>query len=184
MSPNPEQQKKVRDQIERAFAHRALPAIRPDQYECVDSDVEDALWFADRDWRTITGADWREHYCAVTFLRREAFLYYLQSLLILAIEDSQVLADLAVASMISDLDRSPEGGLDGGPQDRFFGLSDEEYDAIKEWLLYASGQCASFGIGISAAGPGDKLGRAFDTIDRLQRMTAGFEKPPISDHGQ
>jgi hypothetical protein len=117
----------------------------------------------------------------VTFLRREAFLYYLQSLLILAIEDSEVLSDVAVHSVIFDLDRSPDGGLDGGPQDRFFGLPDEEYEAIKQWLLYVCERSQLFGKGMSASGPGDKLGRAFDTIDRLQRMTAELERPAISD---
>lgn len=165
--------KHLREKIESAFAHRELPAILAEQFSFIDSDAEDALWFNGRDWRSITCENWQEHNCAVIFLPDGAFEYYLQSLLILTIENPESYPDLAVNSVIFQLDRTPGGGLDGGPADRFAGLHPDEYIVMKEWLLYVCLYPGLQGVGRSASGPGERFGRAFDTIDRLKRMTAG-----------
>jgi hypothetical protein len=160
------------DKIETAFSHRCMPTevIEPEQHMRVDSDVEEALWFADRDWHDITSQDWQQRDCAVTFLSRDAFAYYLPSLLIVTVQDPQNYPDLAVGSLISSLDRSPDvAGWDDLFTRRFLGLRSEEYDAIKEWLLFVCENVSYFRYGDAASGAGETFGRAFDTIDLLQR---------------
>ena len=53
-----------REKVVHTFAHRAVPtvAVAPAAYKQFDSDVEEALWFANRDWRSITWNDWRDRY--------------------------------------------------------------------------------------------------------------------------
>lgn len=172
MSADTEATKELRQKMVRAFAHRSLPIFDASRYFHVDSDVEDALWFCGRDWRSITCRDWQKHNCAVHFLPLEAFPYYLQSLLILTIENPESYPDIPVASVIFDLDRTPGGGLDGGPADRYYGLSADEYAAMKEWLLYICSYPGLQGFGRSVAGPGERFGRAVDTLDRLEKMAA------------
>ncbi len=135
-----------------------------------DSDVEDALWFQGRSWRSLTRDDWHKHYCAVHFFAPEAFLYYLQSLLILTIEAPGEYPDLAVDSVLNLLDLSL--GVENWNQhlrDSFFGLSDDEYAALKEWLVWASEHVQNVFFGRAEGGPGDGFGRAFDTIVALQK---------------
>jgi len=160
--------------IQTAFAHRKMPSevIQMEGRFQIDSDVEDTLWFQGRDWREVTCDDWRQRYCAVHFLSPEAFAYYLPSLLILTLENPGT-PTLAFESIIYDLDRSPS--TDGWPPrraDRFFGLRPEEYDVLKEWLLFACQNVPFFRWGDAASGPGEMFGRAFDTVDLLQKETA------------
>jgi hypothetical protein len=164
----------LRERIEKAFAHRKMPAevVEPDAYIQFDSDVEDALSFAGKDWREITCEHWRKRYCAVHFLSPEAFAYYLPSLLAVQTLQPQGKTDLAVDSLISSLDRSPSTeGWDDHFRSRFLGLTTEEYAVMKEWLLYLSETVTDYGWGDSASGPGETFGRAFDTIDLLQKET-------------
>ncbi|MFZ0747667.1 MAG: DUF6714 family protein [Terracidiphilus sp.] len=160
--------------IEMAFARRCMPTevIEPEQYIQFDSDVEEALWFAGRDWREITSKDWQDHSDAVHFLSPEAFAYYLPSLLILTIQNPKGYPDMAVDPLIGKLDRSPsvEGWNDSFSR-RFLGLSSEEYEAIKEWLLFACENIPQAFWGAAASGPGDGFGRTFDTVDLLQKET-------------
>jgi hypothetical protein len=50
---------------------------------------------------------------------------------------------------------------------RFSGLRFEEYDVIKEWILYIS-DFEIYRI-YGTSGPGDIFGRAFDTINLAQK---------------
>lgn len=159
-----------REKVERAFASRSLPTevVPPKAYLQFDSDVEDALWFSGRDWRSLTWENWRDRYVAITYFSPEAFPYYLQSLLCLTAEnptDNLLAAD----GIISELDRSPT--IDGWGEpflSRFTALNLEELDCLEEWLVALCESPAYRGYGISSGGPGDRLGRAIDTVTLLQ----------------
>ena len=161
--------------IQRAFADRNMPAevVEMEGRYQIDSDVEDGLWFAGRDWRSLTLEDWRQRHCGFLFLSPEAFAYYLPSILILTVQNPKHCPDLAVQSFLSELDRSPGiENLDSHLANRFSSITRVEYEAIKEWLLWASECIPHVFYGTAVGGAGDGFGRAFDTIDLLQR-TAG-----------
>jgi hypothetical protein len=161
------------EKIERTFAWRERPTevVEAGSYIQYDSDLEEALWFAGREWRSITWQDWQEHPVAFGFFSRDAIAYYLPSALLLSLQRPQ--EELASASsLIGMLDWSPcvECWTDHF-RDRFLGLRAEEYDVIKEWLLFIS-DFEIYRI-YGTSGPGDIFGRAFDTVNLLQRETAG-----------
>jgi hypothetical protein len=157
--------------IERAFAWREKPAevVEPEEHIQFDSDVEESIWFAGRDWRDITRRDWQEHPEALGFFSRDALAYYLPSVLLLSLQCPQERL-VSAASLVGMLDWSPNAECwTDHFRMRFLGLRSEEYDVIKEWLLYIS----DFEIYrvYGKSGPGDIFGRAFDTINLLQRET-------------
>jgi len=51
----------------------------------------------------------------------------------------------------------------------FLGLRPKEYDLIKEWLLQLCEYASYRGFGDAVSGPGDTFGRAYDTVDLLQK---------------
>jgi hypothetical protein len=162
---------KLAEKIERAFAARPKPAqVRlADEVLQLDSDVEEALWFSGRDWHELTCQNWQEHSCAIFFFDPEAFAYYLPSVLLLSAENpSESLT--AADSLISQLDRSPDAeGWTEGFASRFLGLHPAELDVLKEWLLQVCEYAPYKRWGIAASGPGDTFGRAYDTVDLLQK---------------
>lgn len=159
------------ERIERVFAHRMMPGAVVDmtnRYQ-IDSDVEEALWFAGRDWRSITWDDWREHSSAIYFFDSEAFGYYLPSLLLLSAQrpDEEL---MAADSLISQLDCSPDPeGWPEGLATRFLKLNWAELQVLKEWLLQVCEYAAYRTYGTAASGAGETFGRAFDTVDLLQK---------------
>lgn len=158
------------EKIEAAFAHRQVPTkvVEMEGRFQIDSDVEDALWFAGRDWRSITRDDWERHHCAVIFLSDEAFAYYLPSLLTLTVRNPEHIPGLAVDSLIDLLDRTPDiSQWDLAFTSRFLRFSREEYTVLKEWLVFASEIPSLQGYGIAGSGPGDRFGRAFENVDLL-----------------
>jgi hypothetical protein len=158
------------EKIENAFAHRRIPTevVEMEDRLQIDSDVEEALWFAGRNWREITRDDWEKHNCAVFFLSNEAFAYYLPSLLSLTVRDPEHPPDLVVDSLIHLLDRTPDvSQWDLAFASRFLRFSKEEYAVLKEWLVFASEIPSLNGYGISGSGPGDRFGRAFDNVNLL-----------------
>ncbi len=161
----------LREEIERAFARRQMPSeiVGPEALLHVDSDVGDALWFAGRDWHDVTWNDWEQHSSAIYFFSHDAFAYYLPSLLALSSERSDQWLWPA-DSLIQSLDRSPcTEGWDDHFCEQFLGLFSEEYDVLKRWLLQLSVFSTYHRHG--AFGSGDNLGRAFDTVDLLQKET-------------
>ena len=164
------------EKIADVFSSRVKPAqVIADDVTQLDSDVDEALWFSGRDWHELTWQDWQEHSCAFYFFRPEAFAYYLPSLLVLAVQNQKDSLN-AADSLISELDCSPD--LDGWPvglADRFLVLNSSELNVLKEWLLQVCGYIPYKGVGPSASGPGDRLGRAFDTLTLLQKE---IEKRP------
>ena len=134
-----------------------------------DSDVGEALWFAGRDWRELRWKDWLDHGSALLFFSREAFAYYLASLLLLSTQNA---ADwsYAVDSLIGELDRSPS--IEGWNEHftrRFLGLRRQELDVLKEWLVCMCDSRLYRGYGYAACGPGERFARAFETVDLIQK---------------
>jgi hypothetical protein len=162
---------KLRSKIEAAFAHRNIPVRAVDlegRYQ-IDSDVEEGLWFNGRDWRSITWKEWQEHFNAITYFSNEAFAYYLPSVLLLSLENPNEILDAAL-SVLLELDRSPSTeGWNESFARRLFGLRSQEYEIIKEWLLQICEYAPYRRRGIAGSGPGDAFGRAYDTVDLLQK---------------
>jgi hypothetical protein len=158
------------EKIERVFSFRPKPAqVRlADEVIQLDDDVEDALWFSGRDWHEITWQDWQQHSSAIYFFDPEAFFYYLPSVLTLSARnpsDSLNAADSLIYML--DCSPDPEGWPEG--MHRFLELNPTELDVLKEWLLQLCEYAPYKGWGITGSGPGDRFGRAFDTLDLLQR---------------
>jgi hypothetical protein len=159
------------EKIERAFGLRPKPAqvILVDEILQFDSDVEEALWFSGRNWHDLTWQDWEEHRSAIFFFAPDAFAYYLPSVLILSVQNPALSLD-AADSLVGELDRSPSvEGWHKSFTNRFFALQLEELDVLKEWLLQVCEYVPYQRWGLAASGPGDTFGRAFDTIELLQK---------------
>lgn len=152
--------------IERAFAGRQRPAEMVSEPVLQDdSDVDDARWFAARDWRKLMWEDWRVRWCGVGHFTPEAFAYLLPSLMCVSLQrpdDSLMPVDY----VIGWLDLSPDMlGIHDELIDRFSLLSDAEFEVFQEWLLVLS----DFGqYGVTTSGEGDELGRAFQAICWIQ----------------
>ena len=164
-------QMKLEGKIDRAFSSRRRPSqVRlPDGISQLDFEVEEALWFSGRDWHELTWQNWHEHSSAILFFDADAFAYYLPSVLVLSAQNPNELLE-AADSLISVLDQSPgaEAWTDGFAS-RFLELNREELDVLKEWLLQICEYPPYKGWGFAASGPGDTFGRAFDTVDLLQK---------------
>jgi hypothetical protein len=162
---------KIADKIGRAFAGRQMPLnlVKAANLAHPDCDVEDALWFSGRDWHELKWQDWQEHSSAIYFFVPDAFAYYLPSVMVLSIQNP--LEELMVAdSLISDLDCSPDPeGWTDTLVTRFLLLNRAELDVMREWLLQLCEYEPYRGYGLAASGAGDKFGRAFDTLDLLQK---------------
>jgi hypothetical protein len=161
----------LRGKIEKAFAYRPKPAEVVEMtgpYE-FDSDVKQALWFSGHDWHDITWQDWQQRRVAILFLSNEAFAYFLPSVLLLSLQNpNEALAP--AESLIWELDRSPSvEGWSSGFESRFLQLRLEEFDVLKRWLLEVCEFPPYLGWDLASSGPGETLGRAFDTLDLLQK---------------
>lgn len=166
-----ETQMKLADRVEQIFSSRPKPAqVRlADEVIQLDDDVEDALWFSGRDWHELTWQNWQEHSDAIFFFDPEAFAYYLPSILLLSAQNPDETL-MAADSLINELDRSPDrDGWTEGFERRFLGLKPAELNVLKEWLLQVCEYPVYKGVGLAASGPGDTLGRAYDTLDLLQK---------------
>jgi hypothetical protein len=172
--------------IEKAFAGREMPAKVTDS-DCsipMHPDVEDVLWFSGRNWRDISWNDWKEHADALCFFTRDALAYWLPSVLLLSIQrPGEYLASASILIKIL-------GSLDWSPSPdywrdyfraRFVGLRTEEYEAIKEWLLFIS-NLESYRKYINMKpGPGDIFERAIETVCLAQRESRRAGGPGLTD---
>lgn len=144
------------EKICQAFAGREMPE-RVSDHTYIDCDVEDALWFAGKKWQEATWEDWKHHTSAMTFFNKQAFAYYLPSLLILTLQhpnESLLVVD-SVLGTLDTLDRSPsKEGWNDLFIEHFVGLRNEEYEVLKEWLLAICEYPAFREHGIRS-GPGD-----------------------------
>jgi hypothetical protein len=151
------------DKVRRAFGHRPFPQTTVSFRGVITPEQQDALWFAGRDWRTLSEEDWGDHPDAVFTFTKEAFRYYLPSILLLTANGKRSL--LAADAIIRTLDRSPTISYwDEFLKSRLVGLSDEEYEVIQEWLLSLSGKVY--------VDEENSLERAYETVHLLQQETA------------
>jgi hypothetical protein len=159
------------DKIRRAFASRPKPeeAVDVNNQIQMDSDVEEGMWFSGRNWQEITWKDWQAHSSAIYYFSKDAFAYYLPSVLLLSLRNPEESLN-AADSILMSLDRSPSTeGWNDGFVDHFIGLRDEEYGVMKEWLLELCEYPTYQGYGTSQSGPGERLARAFETVVLLQQ---------------
>jgi hypothetical protein len=158
------------DKIGRAFGHRPLPQTTVSFRGVITLEQQDALWFAGGDWRTLSEEDWEDHPDAVLTFTKEAFRYYLPSIVLLTANGKRLL--LAADAIIRTLDRSPTISYwNEFLTSRLLGLSDEEYEVIKEWILSLSGK-----VYVDAekayVNAENALERAYETVHLLQQETA------------
>jgi hypothetical protein len=164
----------LQEKIENAFAHRRIPTevVEMEGRLQFDSDVEDAIWFKRRDWHDLTREDWHQHHWGFHFFSPEGFAYLLPSLLLLTILNPKEYPGLAVDSFLSQLDRSQGAeNLETHLINRYSLFNEEEFNTIKEWLLFACESFPQLFHGAAASGPGDGFGRVFDTVDLLQKTS-------------
>jgi len=171
----------LKEKIEEAFRNRSKPdevyrLSDNDRIYSIDSDIEKTLWFSGRDWRKLSWDDWQKYYCAIFFFLPEAFAYYLPSIMITALERLEN-SSMAADSILHDLDRSPgQENWDLRLTERYLQLDFQELEAIEEWMIKLSDSPAYKGFGLSDGGPGDFLGRAFDTITALRERRVEMMK--------
>ena len=172
--PNNGNPKAMLDRIEQVFGWRKKPAqlVQDSNQSSLDFDINEALWFAGHDWHELTWQDWQTRSEAIIFMTQEAFAYYLPSILGLSVQRPN--EPLAPAqSLIWELDRTP--GVENWDvylTDRFLALRVEELEVLKEWLVQVCEYPVYRGFRNAAAGAGEILGRAFDTVDLLQKEVA------------
>lgn len=153
--------------INRAFSHRRIPdeVVHMAGRLQIDSDVEDGLWFLGRAWNDLTNADWEQRHWGLTYLTPKAFAYYLPSILVLAVQNPRNCPLVAVDAFVWQLDHSRGAeNLDLPLRERYLELTDEEFEAVKAWMLWACENVQGVFYGAASGGPGDGFGRAFDAL--------------------
>lgn len=162
--------------IENAFEGREMPAKVTDS-DCttrIHPDVEGALWFSGRNWREITWDDWSGRSDALFFFTRDALAYWLPSVLLLSLErpDEELTSASNLITILGALDwaPSPDHWRDYF-RARFVGFRIEEYEAMKEWLLFIS-NLETYRT-YKRRSPGDIFERAIETLCLAQRESAG-----------
>ena len=160
--------------IDKAFMGRQMPDKLTDSdcSDTADSDVTDILWFSGRNWREITWNDWNKHDTALSFFTQDALAYLLPSVLLLSLQRPDEYLSSAGYLIKTFGSRnwvpSPEYWKDYF-RARFVGLRTEEYEAIKEWLLFIRNlEIYRKHINIKP-GPGDIFERALETVGLAQR---------------
>ena len=163
--------------IEKAFAGREMPAKVTDS-DCsdpIDSDVADVLWFSGRNWREITWNDWKKHDTALSFFTQDALAYLLPSVLLLSLQRPGEYLPAAGYLIRTFGSRywapSPEYWKDYF-RIRFVGLRTEEYEAVKEWLLFVKNLETYRKYRNIKPGAGDIFERALETVSLAQRETS------------
>jgi hypothetical protein len=155
-------------QTEKAFSERSIPTTLVEIKTPVSPEQKDALWFRGQDWKAITWEDWDGHPDAIYTFTPEAFAYYLPSIICLSIQFPDKWF-FPVDSLLRVLDRSPVVEYwDSFIVTRLIGLKQEEYQVLKEWILWLSEN--------TPAGLEVDFDRAFDTVDLLENETNRVRK--------
>lgn len=158
----------LRREIDDAFAGRAQPSNLVEPRSLITPEQRDALAFAGRHWREIGWRDWQSHPDAFYAFAPEAFIFYLPSILLSAMDAPQQQL-LASDALIGVLDRSPEPShWDEFIARRLFDLEPPEYEATKAWVLSRSGAKGVYNE--------DSLMRAYETLDLLARESARLRR--------
>jgi hypothetical protein len=158
--------------IEKAFAGREMP-VKVTNLDCstpIYVGLEDALWFSGRNWREIVWNDWKSRAEALCYFNRDAIAYWLPSVLLLSLQrpDERLISASTLIKILGSLDwaPSPDHWTDYF-RTRFVGLRTEEYEAIKEWLLFMSNLETYRTYRKPSAG--DIFERAFETVCLAQQ---------------
>src|SRR5579863_4234858 len=170
--------------IANAFAEREMPAKVTDS-DCtppIDSDVVDTLWFSGKNWREITWNDWKGHDVALSFFTQDALAYWLPSVLLLSLQRPGEYLSSAAYLIRTFGSRnwapSPDHWKDYF-RVRFVGLRTEEYEAIKEWLLFMSSLETYRKYLNVKPGPGDIFERAIETVCLAERESQRASDPDL-----
>jgi hypothetical protein len=100
---------------------------------------------------------------------------------ILSIRNPLNSPDLAVDSFVWQLDSSP-GVENLNPLSyRYLEFTDDEFDAVKEWLLWACENKPDVFRGNAVGGLGDGFGRAFDAIDLIHKEAVKWRQSDRED---
>jgi hypothetical protein len=152
-----------REKVENAFVIRKQATRLICECGTVTPEQQDALWFDRRDWRDVTWAEWQAHRDAFYAFTPETFIYYLPSILLLSLHNTNR-GLLPADALLQLLDRSPTIEYwDEFLVSRLLGLQTPEYEVLIDWAiaLAETGTIES----------GDSLGRAFDTIYLLRQQS-------------
>lgn len=154
----------MKHQIASAFCHRPRPAIVTNV--AVNSTLrDDARHFEGMDWTQATAKDWVEYSDAYYGLSREAFAYFLPSLLIASLEANDMPL-IAADALVSALDTSADPNLwSDWFRNRFLCLAPAELRTIRDW--------SEAYLAFAEKGPGTEYARVQDTIEMLILMAEG-----------
>lgn len=150
----------VIETITNAFSWRKRPQfVVSDKYPNTNDYVE-ADYFADKNWQNIKSIDWDNFSDAIYAFSCEAFCYFLPSILCAGIIENR--PDMLVNfTLINMLDMSPETDLwDQYFIDRWGSLTQNECDAVQQWILWIS-ETDLFSD--------DVCERAYETIELLKK---------------
>lgn len=150
------------DQIYVAFRCRSRPDATADTSRPLISDRLDAEHVGRHPREDLDWAFLQEHADALYAMTPESFRYYLPQFMVLSMRQSDV-TPLFVSPIFQMLDAGPDETY---WSDRFkllwAGMTSDEYDAIKAWLIFMASTDGAWGDDVV-------LGRAFDTVDLLAR---------------
>lgn len=149
----------LHDRVVAAFSGRVMPP-RFNPYKPSSSEHVDLLWFNGKNWRDITFEDWRAHPEVFNFFEPETFIYYLQSIVCISLENPQKWFYPA-DSLLSVLDRSPVVEYwDDFLISRFGALRSAEYAVLKDWVIWLTDNPEIYAS--------VDFGRVFDTLHLLE----------------
>ncbi len=159
------------NKIERSFKKRKKPLEFIGSDELSKDEYNDLNEFIKIHPNDMTADDLEEHYEIIFWLSSEAFIYYLPFILCtgVKVEEPNLLINHSIIGM---LDRSSDPSLwDDFFIKRWALLSNEEYDAVQEWILWLS----SFD---NTSYSESSLSRSFDILEVLKTV-----KPLLSLRG-
>lgn len=146
-----------------AFEHRQRPAAVT-AVAAASTLRDDARHFEGMDWTQVTADDWRGYSDAFFGFSPEAFLYFLPSLLLLSLEQSNLPLNAADA-LVSSLDTSGDPDLwDDWFNARFRRLTASELAALRE--------CSRVYLGGAEKAEGSEFARVQDTLAMLHLALA------------
>lgn len=150
------------DQIYAAFKCRNRPSVICDVSRPLISDRQDAEQVGRRLRQDLDWAFLQEHADALYAMTPGSFRYYIPQFMVLAMYRSRV-TPLFVSPIFQMLDAGPDETY---WSDRFkllwVGMTSEEYEAIKAWLIFMASTDGAWDDDLV-------LARAFDTVDLLSQ---------------
>ena len=72
------------DRVQKAFPQDKMPENTVDAVDEFNNDCDDAYWFVGKARDTLTWSDWQLHIDSIWIFNKDAFLYYLPSIIFLS----------------------------------------------------------------------------------------------------